>query len=77
MTYKYFFVIGIIDATCFLYLTFVYFAGAPAGNVLSAKFLFRSYIRRGANSKCPAREIINCENLNLAVAGARRKQPTC
>ena len=43
----------------FLYLSFLHFAEAPAGNALPAKILFRNYIfGRGAIWKCPASEIL-------------------
>ena len=62
--------------TNFLYLVFLYFAEAFAGKSMPAKFLLRNDIfGHGANKKCPAREVINFRSLNLARAGAGRKQP--
>ena len=64
--------------TTFLYMDFLNFAKAPAGDALPAKRLFRVFIfSRGANWKCPAREILNFEILNFAGVGARREQPPC
>ena len=57
-----------------VYFAFLYFAEATAGNALPAKFLFRKYLFGwGTNWKCPARENIIFETLNLAGAGTLAK----
>ena len=46
--------------TNIVYLSFLYFAEAPARNALPAKFLFRNYVfGRGANWKYPALQILH------------------